>query len=86
MLKVWAFLLKWQTLSHLSALEQRFKRRNSQANQQDRLQIRFNGKLKHNWYDLSLRLYATIEVAFCYAVFSVNPFSSRISKDLACAC
>ena len=36
--------VKWQTLSRLSALEQRFKRRKSQAKQQDRLQI--NGKLE----------------------------------------
>ena len=78
--------VKWQTLSRLSALEQRFKRRNSQAKQQDRLQIQFNGKLKDDWYYLSSRLYAAIEIAFCYAVFSVNPFSGRISKHLACAC
>ena len=53
--------VKWQTLSRLSALEQRFKRRNSQAKQQDRLQIQFNGKLKDDWYYLSSRLYAAIE-------------------------
>jgi len=29
---------------------------------------------------LSSRLYAAIEIAFCYAVFSVNPSSGRISK------
>ena len=78
--------VKWQTLSRLSALEQRFKRRNSQAKQQDRLQIRFNGKLKGDWYYLSSKLYAAIEIAFCYSVFSVNPFSSQISRHLACAC
>ena len=31
--------LKWQTLSLISALEQRLKRRNVHAKQQDRLQI-----------------------------------------------
>ena len=70
--------VKWQTLSRVSALEQRLKRANRKQN--NRTECRFNGKLKDNLSCLSSRLYAAIEIAFCYAVFSVNPFSGRISK------
>ena len=54
--------------------------------QNNRIDCRFNGKLKDDWYYLSSRLYAAMEIASCHAVFSVDPFSSRISKQLACAC
>ena len=37
-------------------------------------------KLKDDYYYLSSRFYAAIEIAFCYALFSVNPFSGWISK------
>ena len=49
--------------------------------QNNRIDCRFNGKVK----DLSSRLYAVIEIAFCSAVFSLDPFSGRISKHLATA-
>ena len=32
------------------------------------------------YYYLSSRLYAAIEIVFCYALFSANPSSGRISK------
>ena len=70
--------VKWQILSRVSALEQRLKRATRKQN--NRTECRFNGKLKDNLSCLSSRLYAAIEIAFCYAVFSVNPSSGRISK------
>ena len=50
--------------------------------QNNRIDCRFNGKLKDDYYYLSSSLYAAIANAFCYAVFSVNPSSGRISKRM----
>ena len=48
--------------------------------QNNRIDCRFNGRLKDDYYYLSSRLYAALEIVFCYALFSVNPSSGRISK------
>ena len=74
--------VKWQTLSRVSALkqEQRLKRRKSHAKTSVSIADSTVNKLKDDYYYLSSRFYAAIEIAFCYALFSVNPFSGWISK------